>query len=208
VFQHRGPQIRAGHVAADGVRQTLFSDRKFHPSLSRPVAERTADSMNRDSGEPAKQHAHHHRAERPHRPTGNIPRALRPDPERTLVASDRMARIEVRMPFAMAGPKQPRARPCSRWKRSPTTFRLIAELRPPPVTSTAYAFRCPAANQKPRETRDAESFYHQEERRVQTAAQRGIYKPRRGLNDISVLSKPCCGRSLNRDDAVILRMSD
>jgi hypothetical protein len=32
-FQHRGPQIGAG-----GVRQTLFSDRKFHPSLGRSVA--------------------------------------------------------------------------------------------------------------------------------------------------------------------------
>jgi hypothetical protein len=31
----------------------------------------------------------------PHRPTGNNPHAMRPDPERTLVASDRMARIDL-----------------------------------------------------------------------------------------------------------------
>jgi hypothetical protein len=37
----------AGDVATDGLRQTLFSDRKFHPSLSRPIAQRTAESMNR-----------------------------------------------------------------------------------------------------------------------------------------------------------------
>jgi hypothetical protein len=41
-----------------------------------------------------KQHAHRRCAERPHRPT-RIPRALRPEPERTLVASDRIARIDV-----------------------------------------------------------------------------------------------------------------
>ena len=34
-----------------------------------------------------------------------------------------------------------------------------------------------------------------------------IYKPRRGLNDISVLSKSCYVRSLSRDKAVIWRMS-
>jgi hypothetical protein len=53
-------------LLADGMRQTLFSDRKFYPSLSCPVVERTAKSMNRDSGvQPVKQNAHRHRAERP-----------------------------------------------------------------------------------------------------------------------------------------------
>ena len=35
-----------------------------------------------------------------------------------------------------------------------------------------------------------------------------IYKPRWGLNDVSVLSNSCYGRSLNRDKDVIWRMSD
>ena len=35
-----------------------------------------------------------------------------------------------------------------------------------------------------------------------------IYKPRLGLNDISVLSKSCYVGSLSRDKAVIWRMSD
>ena len=34
-----------------------------------------------------------------------------------------------------------------------------------------------------------------------------FHKPRRSLNDISVLSKSCCGRSLNCHKAVIWRMS-
>jgi hypothetical protein len=34
-----------------------------------------------------------------------------------------------------------------------------------------------------------------------------IYKPRRGLNDISVLSKSCHGRNLGLGEAVIWRMS-
>ena len=38
-------------------------------------------------------------------------------------------------------------------------------------------------------------------------APKRIYKPRRGPNDISVLSKSCYGRSLSRDKAVIWRMS-
>ena len=42
-----------------------------------------------------KQHAHRRRAGQPHRRPGVIPRALRPDSDRTLVASDRMARIDV-----------------------------------------------------------------------------------------------------------------
>ena len=40
-------------------------------------------------------------------------------------------------------------------------------------------------------------------------APKHIYKPRWGLNDVSVLSNPCYGRSLNRDKYdVIWRMSD
>ena len=38
-------------------------------------------------------------------------------------------------------------------------------------------------------------------------APKPIYKPRRGPNDISVLSKSCYGRSLSGDKAVIWRMS-
>jgi hypothetical protein len=38
-------------------------------------------------------------------------------------------------------------------------------------------------------------------------APKRIYRPRRGLNDISVLSKSCRGRSLSHYRAVIWRMS-
>ena len=40
-----------------------------------------------------------------------------------------------------------------------------------------------------------------------TPSPEGGDRPRRGLNDISVLSKSCYGRSLSRDKAVIWRMS-
>jgi hypothetical protein len=62
-------------------------------------------------------------------------------------------------------------------------LRLVAELRPAPATSTGQCVR------------------------LSLAAKR-IYKPPRGLNDISVLSKSYYVRSLSRDKAVIWRMSE
>ncbi len=88
-------------------------------------------------------------------------------------------------------------------------LRLIAELRPPPVMSTA--LWVPLSRVRSRTTGDLRlddsNFGIPRRATASRPAPERIYKPRRGHNDISVLPKSCYRRSLNCDKAVISRMS-
>jgi hypothetical protein len=78
-----------------------------------------------------------------------------------------------------------------------------------PLHRLGNAFGCHAFHQKPRETcvLMAENSVSLGVPPRADPPRKRIYKPRRGLNDISVLSKSCYGRSFTRDKAVIWRMS-